>query len=118
LNLPFLKMNIVQVFMRTALHILTLRLYSLFSLTEIASPSVLCSPDVARFNVEDTMKFMMNMQKLPRLMSVPIKKKPWKKMDNRCRRSETIFLLRLDLRSHLFLLNLTTQQRRILRGVG
>lgn len=85
---------------------------------QIISPSAMCSPDVALSNLEDTMKFMMNMQKLPRLMSVPIKKNPWKKMDKRCRRSERIFLLRLDLRSLLFLLDLPMRKRRNLRGVG
>ena len=76
IHLPFKKMNIVQIFMRTALHILTQRLSSLLLLTEIISPSATGSPDVARFNVEDTMKFMMEIQKLPRLIAVAIKKNP------------------------------------------
>ena len=47
-----------------------------FSILEIyaVSPSVMCSTGVGRFNVEDTMKFSMDIQKLPRLISVAYKK--------------------------------------------
>lgn len=43
---------------------------------QIISPSATCSPDVALSNLEDTMKFSVDIQKLPRQMSVAIKKNP------------------------------------------
>ena len=48
----------------------------LFSRTQIISPSARCSPGVARLNMEERMKFSMDMQKSPRQMSVAIKKNP------------------------------------------
>jgi len=41
-------------------------------------PSVMCSPGVARLNMEERMKFSMDMQKSPRQMSVAIKKNLWR----------------------------------------
>ena len=50
----------------------------LSSRIQTVSPSAICSPDVALSNLDDTMNFMMNMQKLPRQMSARNKKNPWR----------------------------------------
>jgi len=43
---------------------------------QTVSPSVMCSPDIGRSNMKDTMNFSMNMWKPPRQISVNYKKKP------------------------------------------
>ena len=75
-NSPFRIMNVVQVFMRTALHILTQRLSLLLLLTKIISPSRMCSLGGVSSNVDRKMKFYVDIQKLPHSISAFYKKKP------------------------------------------